>query len=353
MASFLDVAVSDMRKPGFVGAYIDSYAPNSATPTGRNAGGRNSSQASRANLVMGRYPTPVAFTGTNPDYAEVSWITNPTTTGALWTRALYWNQIYCADPWGISHTPGWINNTRVMSWDHQLWIKSKSTGQWTRYTLSDSLSGEAWSPNFGSYGGQSSSVDRRTESATGYQSIRLVYDSGEPTGVGYWIFHGYSGGIVSIDPYDVAEVLASQKTSLVVHDLFYADDRDYSRFLLACGADYYPATSLPVYPGVGTSRHKLVRAKWPNWQYHVMHTMTEAQIRASGGCPAELLALSEGGGAVEPPPGPGPGGTTIIAPTVGEWQPLLVSGKAAWGASGVTGSPSGKIRRRRGIVLME
>lgn len=326
-----DVALSDMRKPGFVGAYIDSYAPNSATPTGRNAGGRNSSQASRANLVMGRYPTPVAFTGTNPDYAEVSWITNPTTTGALWTRALYWNQIYCADPWGISHTPGWINNTRVMSWDHQLWIKSKSTGQWTRYTLSDSLSGEAWSPNFSFYGGQSSSVDCRTESATGYQSIRLVYDSGEPTGVGYWIFHGYSGGIVSIDPYDVAEVLASQKTSLVVHDLFYADDRDYSRFLLACGADYYPATSLPVYPGVGTSRHKLVRAKWPNWQYHVMHTMTEAQFDY----PSSFASLSEGDSTATTDPGSGEATPMPLVHPVSSWAALETGGSSSWGASAV------------------
>lgn len=330
-----DVALRDMRKVDFAGAYADSYAPNGATPTGRNAGGRSSSQASRANLIMGRYPTPTAFTVTNPDYAEVSWITSSTTTSALWTRALYWNQIYCADPWGVSHTAGWIDNTRVMSWDHQLWIKSKATGQWTRYAMSDSLSGEAWSPNFSSYGGQSSSVDRRTESSTGYQSMRLVYDSGEPTGVGYWIFHGYSGGIVAIDPYDVADVLVSQKTSLVVHDSFYADDRDYARFLLACGADYYPATSLPVYPGVGTSRHKLVTAKWPNWQYHVMHTMTQAQFEEANGYPSAFALLSEGDGEPTPPPSEGGSTTMPLVHPVSAWAPLEVGGKSAWGASSV------------------
>jgi hypothetical protein len=37
-----------------------------------------------------------------------------------------------------------------------------------------------------------------------------------------------------------------------------------------------------------------VTAKYPDWQWHVMHTMTEAQFNATNGYPSALTNLVEG-----------------------------------------------------------
>lgn len=345
MASFLDVAVSDMRQPSGAWAIADDVWWL-RFESGFKYG---------SSVQMGDYPNPLAFNPAyNPYAAEVAWANTPPTNQTTWSRMNQWYHAGLGETYTLNHAPGWINNTYVMVWGHELWIKSRATGNWTRRVNDLNLDGGWIDPNIVGWQYPSWSLlpnDSRLNPETGYREWRMVY----PT-TGEWPYlgiHAWST-MITIDPYDVGGVISLFRSSLTVRDPAKSDDRDSSRFLLAAGSDYMPDDSRVVlYPGCGGSRMKFVRAKWPNWQFHVMHTMTEAQIRASGGCPAELLALSEGGGAVEPPPGPGPGGTTIIAPTVGEWQPLLVSGKAAWGASGVTGSPSGKIRRRRGIVLME
>lgn len=352
MASFLDVAISDMRKPGFVGAYAASYALNDDVWWLRTS---SSAFAYHAQLSQGIWPNPYAFDPAyNPDASELAWFNSAPQNQITWSRINSWYDSCLGETYKANHAPGWINNTHVMVWGLELWVKSKATGLWVRKIYDDANvpkysggwndSGNAWYGMFYEYPN-----DAWKYPETGYMTWRFRYPVDPP----YLLVHAYSGE-ASIDPYDIAAVISFCRASLVVRDPAKADDRDYSRFQLKAGSDYKPDDGrVTVYPGCGASRMKFVRAKWPNWQFHIMHTMTEAQISAPGGCPAELLALSEGGGAVEPPPGPGPGGTTILAPTVGEWQPLLVSGKAAWGASGVTGSPSGKIRRRRGIVLME
>jgi hypothetical protein len=359
MTTLAQVGIADMRKPNFIGSYAQSYAPNGAPPTGRNTNA-NSIQYYSANLSMGRYcVVPDVFDpNINPDAGQLTWIPQGSPArSAIYSRCLYWNQLYCSDPWKLNHLPGWINNTRVMMWGFECWIKSKATGQWTRRTFTDTMSGEAWSPNFKVYGGQQGAIDMRTEPTTGYRSVRLVYDQSMPTGDGYWIFHGYAGSIFSIDPTDVADVICLQKASLVVHDTFYADDRDYARFVLAMGGDWYPASgTLDIYPGIGTSRHKLVTAKWPNWQYHVMHTMTADQWNATNGYPSVFDTLSEG--TLDDPggdPGGGTGGNPTpqpVAPTRGNWfNPVHDAGPPivyAWEPAGVANVAENKIRRRRG-----
>jgi hypothetical protein len=306
---------------------------------------------------MGRYASPVAFTATNPDYADISWVTDPVVTSQPWPEVLFWNQTFLADPWREFHIPGWIDNTRVMSWDHQVWLKSKSTGQWWRIAFSDTLVGHAAAPDFRTelWDGVAK-VDRRTEAATGYNSIRLVYDNAAPLSpqFNYWIFHGYAGGRKAIDGPDIADIVVSQKTSLVVNNPDAFDDRDYARFLLACGADYYPPSGgAYVYPGAGTSRHKLVRAKWPNWQYHVMTSMKESEITATNGYPSVFVGLAEGDGGSPPDPGGGDGATPQpVAPTRGNWFTAVHDAgppvQYAWEVAGVANVAESKIRRRRG-----
>lgn len=355
MPTLTEVAVADMRRPGAVitdlfnwSSYSASYAPNDAGPSGRRIG-NNSIQYVRAYLAMSKFPlvSEAWNPSINPDYPEISYVSpDDPVRQAFYGRTLLWNQLFFADPWGPNNQPaGWINNTRVMMWGFEYWMKSKSTGLWTRIVNTDTFDGQGESPNFST--GPTENFDYRIEPGTGYGSVRLVRSSFEPTGAGYYIFHGYSGGRVAIDPYDVADAIVVQRMSLVPHDTFYADDRDFARMVISIGADWYPASgSLPgALPSLGGSRHKMVTAKWPNWQFLVMHTMTEEQFMAPGGHPAVFDTIAEGqsgggGGDPEPPLPQLPGRTSPV------WVPLLDGSYTNWG-SYATPTPGNKVRRRR------
>ncbi len=343
--AWIDIALDDMRVRGRPTPYADSYAPNEVRPLGRNAGGSTSNQYRRALLVMGRYADARAFSNTNPDYAlEMEWngeaVLNDYRSRA-WNEVLIWNHTYCSEPWGTSHATGWINNTRVVWWDFQLWIKSAATGQWSRLVLADGWSGHPIAPNFWVEDFAGNYRDVRTE-ASGYDSVRLVYDASAPyasEGSNYWAYHGYAGGVRSFNASDVADVVISAKIALVVHNAGLADDRDYSRFCASIGADYYPTPRIYAYPSVGVSRHKLVRAKWPQYQYVVCHTMTEAQLLAAGGYPPFFGGLAQtygdGAGSVTPPvPPPTPPTPTpiptFVAPTLGAWFAKTTGGENTW-----------------------
>lgn len=342
--TWVDVALNDMRQPGFAGSYLGSYTRNSAPPTGRRANGNNSMQYERAGCVMGRYPNATAFTSTNPDFGELSWMSPATLAdlaGRSWGESIMWNHIYCADPWKTAHTPGWIDNTRVVWWDWQFWVKKKSTGAWVLHQSSDSWSGVPIWPTFEVEDYTGTWEDMRTE-ASGYKSVRLRYDPSAPyagQGAGYWAYHGFSGGVKflsasGIDVNDVADCVVSAKVSLVVHSAALADDRDYARFAIAIGADWYPVPRVRIYPGLGTSTHKLVRAKWPQYQFAVFHTMTEPAFNATNGFPPVFAGAAEtyDSGLVGPPD-PGTPPPPNPAPAVGNWFPALFGGVGNWQAA--------------------
>lgn len=358
MTTLAEIGLSDMRRSGFTN-YFDTYARNDAGPTGRqgpNVNGSSSpnngsSQYIRAGLTQGRYILNAEAwnSSINPDYNEISYLIGSSLQTTEYGRCTWWCQIFCADPYGASHTGAWENNTRVLIFDPEIWIKSKSTGQWTLARSFNTIAGESFSPNFNNYMNQ---VDLRQEVSSGYWSARPIYSSGEPTGWGYYIFHGYGGGVFSVDKNDIADIISLCKTSLVIHDTFNYDDRDDSRYLFAVGADWYPTTGgLPYYPGIGTSKHKLVTAKWPSWQYHVMHTMTTAQWNAANGYPAIFDTRAENN---IPPPDGGSDPTPIpVVKPIAAWQPLLVSGENNWGTQGdditpyISGGVPPIFRRRR------
>lgn len=341
-AAWVDVALEDMRIRG-VTDYIASYAPNESRPLGRRANGSLSGQYIRASLVMGRFPNASAFNGTNPDFAsELSYRSSANLADLAsrsWAEILPWSHVYCGEPWGVSHAPGWVDNTRVLMWDWQVWVKSRQTGQWVRIVAVDDYDGFFMSPPFDVENPSGVPRDVRLESF-GLRSVRLVYGNGAPyASAPYWAYHGFAGGVRSLNQpgigifggNDVADVAVSMKTALTLHSTAVTDDRDFSRFVVAVGADYYPTPRVYDYPGVGTSRHKLVRAKYPQFQYVVMHTMTQAQLFAANGYPSAFASLSEtygdtGGGGGEPPP------PSFIAPTRGRWFAKLTGGLNTWGA---------------------
>ena len=353
MARWIDIALSDMRIPGAAAggaSYINTYAYNEDFWWGRNANGSNSSQYRRAGLAMGRYGSPEAFTTTNPDYSEISYLTDPTTVTQAWPRITFWNQFFLGETWKDQHMPGWANNTRIMSWDHQLWVKWKSTGQWQRLMISDSLSGANFSVQFDVE--DYANIDLRTETGTGYPSLRLRYDTNAKW-VPYWVFHGWTGGNITVPGLgstDVADLVISQRTALVLHDPNGVDDRDYSRYMMNAGSDWYPAGSMAWYPGVGTGRGKFITAKYPDYHYHVLHTMTEAQFKAVNGYPSYFDGLTDGGG-VAPPPPPEPEGR-IALPSRGSWFAKETSGAGTWTTRAPSAVSPAKIRRPRRARLM-
>lgn len=342
---WIDVAAADMRRPGTF-SYIDSYARNTAPPTGRNAGGANSSQYTRASNTMGRYNGDDAFNASiNPDFgAELAYLgtdrINSYYLGRSWGEIIPWNHIYCADPWGINHAAGWIDNTRSQWWDWQVWIKKKSTGEWIRVRNQNNWGGVPIWPNFRFEDYSKTWEDIRTES-NGFISCRLKYDPNAPyvsEGAGYWPYHGFAGvsrlSDFGIAIADVADVVVSAKHSLVVHNPLVRDDRDYARFAVAIGADWYATPRTDGNLGCGTSRHKLATAKWPAFEYVTYHTAIETSIRAS--YPSVFLNAYDniGDNPVDPPPPEPPG----PAPTAGNWFAVLSSSVGNWQSAS---APSG------------
>jgi hypothetical protein len=271
-----------------------------------------------------------------------------------WGRILQWNHIFMGTTYKDNHLPGFINNTRVMIFGSEIWVKSKATGLWRQAGASNTSTGEWWSPDFVTYNGsyENTPNNYRIEASTSYPSIlpvRAPHGSSRiwHTDANYWLWHGYTL-MRDIDGPDVADVISMCKISLVVNDATKTDDRDKSRYLFAVGADYYPASgTLSTYPGIGTARHTFVTAKWPNWQWSVMHTMTEAQFNATGGYPTELASLSEGTSTVITPPG---GGVVtppppVAAPSRGSWFTKTVSTKNAWNSKDVSNTAPTKVRR--------
>lgn len=358
MALWTEIARASMRRHDGTAGYIDSYARNDDGIWGRYG----SSQAVRATLVQGRYASPVAWTTTNPDFQEeLSYGGVDFAKNEVWTRILPWTHIWLSQTYRDTHAGGSFvkpGNTRVMIWDVQVWVKSKATGAWRQACSSNTPGGEWWSPNFRDYLGGSQSVPGayRIESSTGYPSIRTVYAStGRTTGddafIDYWLWHGY-GSFGTIDGADVADVVASSRVSLVLDDPAGVDDRADSRYLYSMGADYYPAGKLSTYPGVGTSRQRIVTARYPNFEYHVMHTMTQAQFDAPGGYPSYFVGLADGSAITPPGPGDGGGGGTtppVVAPTRGSWFAKLTGGANSWAGRAVANVAANKVRRRRGL----
>lgn len=285
--SWSDVGLSDMRKTGWGGSYGTSYAANDDRPLQMNA---SWTQASRAMLAMGRYPytppggTCEAFTSLNPDSGGLSWIASvePQALTAVWDKLAFWGELMLSTTFP-SHATGYTGNTRVQVWDCQAWIRLRSTGAWQLVRKSSSLGGMNYRLDYSSTNGN---IQFRSEPG-GYLSFRPLAGTSPAYSAHYW----WNVPVYpTIDAYEVTDVLVAQKASLILHDSAGTDDREFSRFLIRTGADYYPTSNKAFgnNPGVGQGRAKFVRAKWPAWEWAVMHTMTEAEFNAAGGYPAAL-----------------------------------------------------------------
>lgn len=332
--SWREVAIECMRRPGFPTPYFpDSYALNEAKPLGRQVNGNGSSQYDRAVLVMGRYLDSRAFSpSTNPDFQELAYLDSATLSDLAsrsWNELLMWCQVYVAEPYTAAILQ--TMNQRLVLWDWRMLIQSVSTGQWTQSAYSDAYFGHLISPDFRFEYPATPAVNERIE-ASGYKSVRPVYDAAAPyagQGFPYWAFHGYTGGNQFVTASDVAQIVVSCKMSRIVDNPALPFDAAERPFAFGLGVDAYPTPRIYLYPSVGCSRHRQVAAVWPDYQFCVMTTQTEAQINAPGGVPPIFASAAEtydegGGGGTVTPPGP--------APSKGRWVDIYnpTSPKARW-----------------------
>lgn len=334
--SWRQVALECMRRPSFPTPYFpDSYALNEGRPLGRRARGGASNQYERAVLVMGRYLDSRAFSAsTNPDFAEIAYrdaAQIADLASRSWAEIQLWNQIFVAEPYtaAIAQT----SNSRIGMWEWRLWIKSVSTGLWSVWSSAETWSGHLADQKFGNEYPPSPPSGFRTEQPSGIVTAKPVYDLGAPfasDGFPYWIIHGYAGQRAFPTPSDVADILVCAKVTQFLDDPTRPDDTREGHWATAIGCDPYPTPSIYDYPSTGCSIHRRIRARWPEHQYIVMHTMTEAQFNAPGGFPPFYAdayeTYDEGGPIVFPPTPAGP------APTKGRWVDIYnpSSPKGRW-----------------------
>ncbi len=239
MASLFDVAVSDMRIPGYTGSYSSSYAMNDDVWWLRMS---NSAFSYHAQLMQGAWPSPLCFDPNyNPDAYEIAWANEPPLNQTTWSTLNQWYHCSLGATYQKNHAPGWVDNTHVMAWGSEVWVKIRATGQWAKRVDENIMYGgwidpNIWdwvAPDFNMYPQHSYVYPE-----TGYRTWRLIYPANDNP-YPYLAVHAWSSNF-HIDPYDVAAVISLVKTSLVLHDQYGIDDRDSSRFLLGVGSDYYP-----------------------------------------------------------------------------------------------------------------
>lgn len=173
--------------------------------------------------------------------------------------------------WGALFTgPGGnpASNTLVNVRNVSLYVLSQSTGIWTSYSFPFSqISSDTYSADF--------SVDYNNP-----VSMRLESD-------GSFSFSVAAGNVshfyapyprVSVNPYDVAGIVALMDARLILNDPNGTDDRSIASYLLGAGTDPYPDTTGPGIENnesIGNGKLKYVQSDWRSF---AMTTMTAAQI---------------------------------------------------------------------------
>jgi hypothetical protein len=250
----------------------DMIRLNDYPPFGRNP---NSCQYRGPCLVMGNLCGPEAFTPVNPYYkAEISWMSQATLDWLKsfgWTGIMQWGQVYQS---AHGHGPNYKGNTRVQLRNLRLYQKRKN-GQWFLVRHASKPGGAFYTSNFADPRDFRERI--RTE-ASGGLSFTLPVSEART-------YHFWWGDMIAsegaFDPSDIAAIFSTAEARVVLDDSNGPNDLDESRFVLAMGADYYPDRSMganPVYPGVGTGRHKLITKEW---QAFNMHTISEEELRAN------------------------------------------------------------------------
>lgn len=283
--------------------------------------------------------------GTGMNYPESYQKPDGWTYAGAWgvVTADYSTQLY--RPWRVPgpYTGNQAPNTRAHVRDLQLWWLLPS-GVWQLADHAMTPIGNAYHASWA--GDVNVPGDQRIESGGGFSMRYINYGSYDE-----YLFHFYgAGGTVPNAYLGAATCFYARK---ILHDPGGVDDRAQARLLADVAGDWW------IYQGaswddfqtnwpMGYNRFKYLTNDWQLISWYSNNTLSEAQIRAN---PPPFIGLELIADTPQPPDPPT--FEPLVLPTRGKWFPKLTGGKNTWSEHGVTGSPSGKIRRRRGIILME
>ena len=162
------------------------------------------------------------------------------------------------------------SHTRVQMRNLRLFVKSHSTGEWSRLIDSDSFSGiqcDQGSNYFHCPQQAKVSEDGDSSSSLPLHNLNL---------------HGWWGGREPIESWDMAAMVISVEARLIKDSDDGVDDRSKAKYLLQVGADYYPsdASHDRILEAVGVSRGKLVTN---DWQAFTFTTLGDVGKQEPGG----------------------------------------------------------------------
>jgi hypothetical protein len=188
-------------------------------------------------------------------------------------------------PWFVQYEGegNQARNTRIQMREMNVFVKSRSSGQWTKILNSNSYSGIQCDPGSNYYHcPQQAKVDSEDDGASSLPISGLN-------------LHGWWGARAPIDSWDIAAMVVSAQARLVADTNNGNDDRHKANYLLHVGADYYPANAPPPegLPPVGISRSKSVTN---DWQTFTMTTFNDVGLQEPGG------GISESELRADPPP---------------------------------------------------
>ena len=162
------------------------------------------------------------------------------------------------------------SNTRVQMRNLRLFVKSRSTGEWSRLIDSDSFSGIQCD--------QGSNYFHCPQQAQ-------VSDDGDSTStlpLPHLNLHGWWGGREPIESWDMEAMVISAEARLIKDSEDGVDDRSKAKYLLHIGADYYPSNASydRILQAAGVSRAKLVTN---DWQAFTFTTIGDVGMQEPGG----------------------------------------------------------------------
>ena len=162
------------------------------------------------------------------------------------------------------------SHTRVQIRNMRLFMKSRSTGEWSRLIDSDSFSGVQCD--------QGSNYFHCPQQAR----VQEDGDAASTLPISNLNLHGWWGGREPIEGWDVSAIIVSLEARLVKDSEDGVDDREKAKYLLHVGADYYPSDAPHgrILEAVGVSRAKLVTS---DWQTFALTTLNDVGLQEPGG----------------------------------------------------------------------
>jgi hypothetical protein len=247
---------------------------------------------SRNDFKLRGYEDKTAGWYVGPGHVQMGNVPNLSNAPAYWLKEFPSRRgqvLKAILPWivlfdGPSHN---ATNTRVQYKNFRLYVKSRSTKQWTLLGHSPGVGGFN-TPKPTLFGGKE--AENKRTNADGSVEIK------PPTNTNL-AWHGWwNKGRLPIDPNDIEAVFATVQARLTVDNASAPDDRAKAQLGFHVGVDYYYDVKTNwdvVNPGAGVSRVKQVTN---NWQAFNFMTFSDVGVQEPGG------GISEAAFRAAPPP---------------------------------------------------